>query len=1235
MPLYAIKIVILLILSLFVGYNFYFIFPWHFANFDWYFPYIFTTLIVFWIYKYLQLHSSEKSKEIKISFYSLLSLFLTNLFVLSFFYFSIISSPAGQGITLFFKIIGFSLLPLSIFLSATSFWKTITDKFLDKKEITNPWLLDLGMWFASFISLITIFWIFWFYNIYIVLILLLAFAWISYKNIIYYIKKITSYEYVFDKDTWSQIRLAIGEFFVFVAFVALWIGLISIVRPYPIGWDDLGVYMNYPHLIAQAGELFPLGFMYSWQIFTWIWYLFNSPTQAFFLNVSWLFLSFFALNTILSSLLKSEKKTILPLPIILSTIFIALPMVVFQSTKDMKVDEWLFFLSITALYYVYTYFSKLKEKSDKNSSLLLLFFIWIIVGFCFSIKFTTILLIIWIIALISYARLWISWMLWYIGLFLWIFTIWNLWGLMQVNINPYNIEWLELRSGVVLLWLGFISLIFSFFKNKKIIIPYIKEVLIFVLWVFVVLVPWLWKNLYDIYPNISVGSLVTWWNSSFIPDYKKIYSDTELEKINTELRKDSVKEGLSTTNEDLLRYIWYENWILKYVNMFWNLTMQKNQSWEYTNIWFIFFAFLPLIFIFLPYRNRYYFVFFIFIWLSQLLYYSAPTSNYISESQIKNVDSDVIQKLLTEDNNIFKDKPFNKDIYDINIKNYYSKEDLWQSIAQMDETLQRAKELYNTETSKVKKSESYYLDKAISEKYSSFESSLNTSFYSILKEMVKNPSIWPELQVFEAPLNKEDYEYVKYLNLKYLSNKKLDATDIVEFKNKLDSNNVTWKNREELLKIWDESRTFIGKINDILAKTKLPVGYIYLFLGFLIPTLYLLKTLKDTELNYIFRLNLVFASLYVFLWFISSFGIVWYWIAMYFSFLLMIWIGLYNISSYKELNDNKYYTKLAGSIVVLIIILFYIFYSTLPYLFNNLKNSWFNLYKSWNLSSVESVFVSQWDYANILFELNIKEDKRKDFILKNVNKELVDWFKITWDEKISYIISSLRDLKNNQNIKIRQEANKSLNNIYDWILNPKEEFKNDWKVYRAGTFLKYYISDNNSRLLEDNLITEYDYYLNSDNVEKTVDNLKKIWIKYILIDLNTATIDNSSTHDLTNRYEKLLSNLVSNKLELVSTDSMCLQIGDELYKKNWDAAEFLKYATVNHNSYEWDNLISASSKRELCANKLNEIIENNMINENSYAFLLSVKSTLESFKWDVTTLNKVIWTSYKALYKIK
>lgn len=33
------------------------------------------------------------------------------------------------------------------------------------------------------------------------------------------------------------------------------VNFINIVRPMPIGWDDLGVYMNFPQIMANNGEI--------------------------------------------------------------------------------------------------------------------------------------------------------------------------------------------------------------------------------------------------------------------------------------------------------------------------------------------------------------------------------------------------------------------------------------------------------------------------------------------------------------------------------------------------------------------------------------------------------------------------------------------------------------------------------------------------------------------------------------------------------------------------------------------------------------------------------------------------------------------------------------------------------------------------------------------------------------------------------------------------------------------
>jgi hypothetical protein len=57
-------------------------------------------------------------------------------------------------------------------------------------------------------------------------------------------------------------------------------------------------------------------------------------------------------------------------------------------------------------------------------------------------------------------------------------------------------------------------------------------------------------------------------------------------------------------------------------------------------------------------------------------------------------------------------------------------------------------------------------------------------------------------------------------------------------------------------------------------------------------------------------------------------------------------------------------------------------------------------------------------------------------------------------------------------------------------------------------------------------------------------------MKYILVDLNTPTIDRDPSHSLTIRFENLLKTFTSDKLELVDTDSLCLRTAIDLYNKS-------------------------------------------------------------------------------------
>jgi hypothetical protein len=64
--------------------------------------------------------------------------------------------------------------------------------------------------------------------------------------------------------------------------------------------------------------------------------------------------------------------------------------------------------------------------------------------------------------------------------------------------------------------------------------------------------------------------------------------------------------------------------------------------------------------------------------------------------------------------------------------------------------------------------------------------------------------------------------------------------------------------------------------------------------------------------------------------------------------------------------------------------------------------------------------------------------------------------------------------------------------LYENVTQPNSDYRNEKYIYRIGTFLKYYISENNKRLLEDSLLFQFNDYIYNENPEKTRENIKEL-----------------------------------------------------------------------------------------------------------------------------------------------
>ena len=451
-----------------------------------------------------------------------------------------------------------------------------------------------------------------------------------------------------------------------------------------------------------------------------------------------------------------------------------------------------------------------------------------------------------------------------------------------------------------------------------------------------------------------------------------------------------------------------------------------------------------------------------------------------------------------------------------------------------------------------------------------------------------------------------------------------------------------------------------------------------------------------------------FLAFYGFLFWISAFGVVWYGILIYFLMLALIGFGIENIN---DSENDSYRIKQLYALGFFILIGLYIFGSAILHSYKNLTTAGYNEYKFGQLSQNSAIFFYKNDYFEPLLELNRKDsdDLENEISKKFSSLPNVDFLKNWWPDNTEktpknlhegfvrmnaelqfygYQISALKNYADESIAKIRENSqlstqqkrskiqniqtqldenlkkvraiieqlragiatmNPLMDTMYAKILSPEKTEENDAPIYRIGTFFTYFINNNRVRFYDDSLLISFQKYFYDENSNITIDRIQKMGFKYLLVDLNAATIDKKISNEmarkagrksLTDRYENLLKTVRNPKLELASTDNLCLRFAiDELKNGNITNDEhFLKIVGTNYTSYKTDengNLqtIAPTEKRSACIKAVYEHITKNGTKSYSY-FLPTLKAkTQEEFNQIFTQLfpNQ----TWFALFKIK
>ncbi|MBI2636538.1 hypothetical protein HYW84_04430 [Candidatus Peregrinibacteria bacterium] len=186
-----------------------------------------------------------------------------------------------------------------------------------------------------------------------------------------------------------------------MSYVAL--NFLEVVRPFPIGWDDLGSYLNRPRLLVSYGHFIPSMSPFDWTYLTSLGFLlfgYDAPfgsTASMMVNWSAGLLAVFSVFVVARTFLGKRAG------ILSALLYYSLPLVGHFSFADMKIDNAIFFFGALATLLLLLAFAPpahdessahdLAEDDRWRRAIPLLLLSGVFAGFAFATKVTAVMVI--------------------------------------------------------------------------------------------------------------------------------------------------------------------------------------------------------------------------------------------------------------------------------------------------------------------------------------------------------------------------------------------------------------------------------------------------------------------------------------------------------------------------------------------------------------------------------------------------------------------------------------------------------------------------------------------------------------------------------------------------------------------------------------------------------------------------------------------------------------------------
>ena len=348
-------------------------------------------------------------------------------------------------------------------------------------------------------------------NIYTILPLFLIILGIRWKQVFAFVKA-TLWQPLIGEQSLNGIGFA--SFFFLLIFISL--NFLSNVRPVPFGFDALAIYLNLPNLISQQGGLIEGYSPYYWSIFIATGQIiFGQLEIAIALSVGGGILSLFVIYEISRKWLDEHFSLLIVL------IFYSLPLVNYQSFRDIKTDLGLLFILLTAflvlMKWLPLYDNEILKKETaslegkiKQKGLLSTFFtqseqliilLGLLSGMALGIKLTSLIFIFAVLSVFSFIKGGKIAFLTNFALTIFIVLIAEL----DTSLRAYHFGVANLQWGVLLV--GVLGLGYFGYTQREKFTSLIKIVFIYLITLSVIYAPWPIKNFQET-GKVSIQTLI-------------------------------------------------------------------------------------------------------------------------------------------------------------------------------------------------------------------------------------------------------------------------------------------------------------------------------------------------------------------------------------------------------------------------------------------------------------------------------------------------------------------------------------------------------------------------------------------------------------------------------------------------------------------------------------------------------------------------------------------------------